>query len=64
MVSAHPHRRGFGSELIEQGLPYQLSATTALEFAPGGIRCVINLPLGDIVDLPFVGAFETEDSPE
>src|SRR5262249_42504969 len=42
IVSAEPPRRGFGTELIEQGLPYQLGATTALELAPGGLRCAIN----------------------
>ena len=38
-----PVRRGFGRELIEQGLPYELGATTALEFRPGGLYCRIEL---------------------
>lgn len=38
-----PKRHGFGRELIEQGLPYEVGATTLLEFRPGGIRCSIVL---------------------
>ena len=40
-----PKRRGFGRELIEQGLPYETGATTAMEFRPGGVRCVLSLTL-------------------
>nr|WP_165937897.1 CheR family methyltransferase [Methylobacterium segetis] len=47
MVDTDPNRRGFGRELIEDGLTYELGATTALEFSPGGVRCVIEIPLGD-----------------
>jgi two-component system, chemotaxis family, CheB/CheR fusion protein len=42
-----PQRRGFGQELIERVLPYELSARTALTFAPGGVRCEIELPLNE-----------------
>lgn len=45
IVNAEPPRSGFGTELITQGLAYQLGATAALEFAPGGVRCAINVPL-------------------
>jgi PAS domain S-box-containing protein len=38
-------RKGYGSELIERALPYQLGAKTRLEFAPDGVRCTIILPL-------------------
>ena len=41
-----PMRRGFGRELIEQGLPYELDATTSLEFRPGGVYCRIALATG------------------
>ncbi len=41
-----PAQRGFGTELITAALPYQLDAETALEFAPGGVRCRIVLPVG------------------
>jgi hypothetical protein len=32
-------RKGYGSELIERALPYQLKAETRLEFGPDGVRC-------------------------
>jgi PAS domain S-box-containing protein len=36
---------GFGRELIEHGLPYELGATTAMHFDPTGLRCDISFPL-------------------
>ena len=45
LAVAHRQRRGFGQELIERVLPYELGARTALTFAPGGVRCEIDLPL-------------------
>lgn len=42
-----PRRRGFGSELIERTLRYELDAQTDLQFTPGGIRCMIEIPLND-----------------
>ncbi|HEU4625489.1 MAG TPA: sensor histidine kinase [Steroidobacteraceae bacterium] len=36
-----PRPVGFGTELIEKTLPYELRARTALDFAPGGVRCLI-----------------------
>jgi two-component system CheB/CheR fusion protein len=44
-LDVKPARSGFGRELIEQGLPYELGATTALEFGRGGVRALIELPL-------------------
>ncbi len=49
VVDQNPSKSGFGRELIERGLPYELKATTALEFRQGGIRCVVELPLNDRV---------------
>ena len=40
-----PNRKGYGSELIERALPYQLSAKTKLEFGPDGVRCAILVPV-------------------
>jgi len=40
-----PDRHGFGRDLIERGLPYELGAATSLEFLPGGVHCTIELPL-------------------
>ncbi|WP_246775518.1 CheR family methyltransferase [Methylobacterium aquaticum] len=45
LVPTAPTRRGFGRELIEQGLVYEFGATTALEYRPGGVRCIIELPV-------------------
>ena len=39
-----PARRGYGTELIERALPYQLKAKTKLEFAEDGVRCSIEVP--------------------
>jgi two-component sensor histidine kinase len=45
MHSAKPARKGYGSQLIERALPYQLNAQTTLEFAADGVRCAIIVPL-------------------
>ena len=42
---ATPKRRGFGTRMIEQGLAAELQGQVALEFAPSGLRCVIDAPL-------------------
>jgi PAS domain S-box-containing protein len=41
-----PQRRGYGTELIERALPYQLRAKTRLDFASDGVRCTIIAPIG------------------
>jgi PAS domain S-box-containing protein len=43
-IPASPQRKGFGSDLIERALPYQLGAETMLEFNPDGVRCAIVVP--------------------
>ncbi|HKQ13905.1 MAG TPA: sensor histidine kinase [Steroidobacteraceae bacterium] len=40
-----PRRRGFGHELIECTLPYQLGARTCLALSPGVISCEIHAPV-------------------
>ncbi len=50
VTDLRPARSGFGRELIERGLPYDLGATTALDFRPGGVRCVIELALVGMPD--------------
>ncbi len=42
---AAPRRCGYGRTLIEQGLPYTLSAQTEFEFGEDAFRCSIRLPL-------------------
>ena len=53
LTDLKPRRRGFGRELIEQGLPYELGATTVLAFRPGGVRCEIevSLPSQSVLDV-------------
>jgi two-component sensor histidine kinase len=45
IACAAPRRCGFGHELIERTLPYELGARTRLAFDPGGVTCEINIPL-------------------
>lgn len=45
-----PPRQGFGRELIERALPYQLKAETTYELTPQGVRCTITLPLSATQD--------------
>jgi len=40
-----PSRRGFGSRLLEQGLPHELGAVVSLRFEPAGLTCDISVPL-------------------
>jgi len=40
-----PLRQGYGRELIERALPYQLGAETQYELRPDGVRCTITLPI-------------------
>lgn len=42
---AEPTRRSFGSRLIEQALPGQLSGEARLRFEPDGVGCEVNIPL-------------------
>jgi two-component sensor histidine kinase len=39
-------RRGYGTELIERSLPYDLGAETRLEFGPDRVHCTIAVPIG------------------
>ena len=46
LIDPNPSRRGFGRELIEHGLPYDLpGAESSLSFAAGGLQCAIELPM-------------------
>ncbi|WP_157994379.1 HWE histidine kinase domain-containing protein [Peristeroidobacter agariperforans] len=40
-------RRGFGSELIERVLPYELGAVTRYTLNDGGAQCEIHLPINE-----------------
>ncbi|MCR5876902.1 PAS domain S-box protein [Phenylobacterium sp. J426] len=45
MIAANPRRAGFGSELIQQRVPYELRGTGRVELLPGGVRAEISFPL-------------------
>lgn len=45
VLGAAPLRRGFGREYIEQALPYQLGAESTFDLRPGGLTCIITIPL-------------------
>lgn len=42
-----PQGTGFGRELIERALPYQLGADTHYALGPDGITCTIELPISE-----------------
>jgi two-component sensor histidine kinase len=44
-VVAPPAQKGFGLRLIERGLASELQGAVGLDFAPSGLRCVIDAPL-------------------
>ena len=40
-----PHRRGFGSRLIERSLAQDLNGTVQIEFASHGVECIVDAPI-------------------
>jgi two-component system CheB/CheR fusion protein len=44
-VGSTPQAKGYGRELIERALPYQLMAQTSYELGADGVRCTIDVPL-------------------
>ena len=59
-----PPRRGFGMEMIEHALPYQLGGEASFAFTPTGIRCAIRLPMtpwtGSLRATPDTDPFDPE----
>jgi PAS domain S-box-containing protein len=47
VVSPAPRREGFGTELLERTISYELGANASLTFGPGGLRYTIDVPLTD-----------------
>jgi two-component sensor histidine kinase len=47
-----PERKGFGMELLQRTLPYDLRAETRVEFRPQGVRFTMRMPLGPDVLAP------------
>jgi two-component sensor histidine kinase len=54
-----PLRRGYGRELIERALPYQLNAQTTYDLTPEGVRCTITLPVSS--GMSRVAGLDKED---
>ena len=50
-ISAKPTRRGFGTELLESRISYELEGETTLRFDADGLRCIMTLPLDRIAPL-------------
>ena len=56
VVSAAPRRQGFGTELIQERVPYELRGQGRLDILPGGIRCEIAFPLREGESILQTGA--------
>jgi two-component sensor histidine kinase len=50
-VPSAPSRRGFGLEVLERSLRYELKANTVMTFKPDGLHCSISLPLSPQITL-------------
>jgi two-component sensor histidine kinase len=50
---APPRRQGYGRELIERALPYQLKAQTTYQLTPEGVRCTLVVPVSSTLDVAF-----------
>ena len=46
-LGAPPTAGGYGRELIERALPYQLGARTNYAFGPGGVHCSVAVPIAE-----------------
>ena len=51
-----PRRRGFGSELIEGRIPYELRGRGQVTIEPGGARCHMEFPLQEGASILETGA--------
>jgi two-component sensor histidine kinase len=40
-----PHRKGYGTQLIETLVPFELRGEVKLDFEPDGLRCELLFPL-------------------
>jgi two-component sensor histidine kinase len=43
-------RKGFGSELIERAVNYELDGEATVEFAPDGVKIRVKVPLSELTD--------------
>jgi two-component system CheB/CheR fusion protein len=51
-VVSEPMRRGFGSELIERAVAFELSGEARMTFDKTGLRCAVTLPIDPDILLP------------
>lgn len=47
---AEPSRRGFGTQIIERGIPDQLGGSAEATWSPSGLRCAFVVPAAHVVD--------------
>ena len=47
---AEPSRRGFGTQIVERGVPDQLGGSAETTWSPAGFRCTFVVPAAHIVD--------------
>jgi two-component sensor histidine kinase len=47
MMAGAPLRPGFGSELVERLIARELKGEGKMAFLPDGVRCTVEIPLGD-----------------
>jgi two-component sensor histidine kinase len=50
-----PTRRGFGARLISRTFGNESGGHAKLDYAPEGVRCVLQLPLSQAEELPILG---------
>jgi PAS domain S-box-containing protein len=50
-ISQTPLRNGYGFELLQRALPYQLKCKTRLELTPTGLHCALSIPLVRGIDV-------------
>ncbi len=44
-IEAPPRKKGFGSRIIQESLPYMLGGSSKMRFHPDGLECVMEFPL-------------------
>jgi two-component system CheB/CheR fusion protein len=49
-LKVEPKRKGFGVELLTQGLPYDLNGKTNLELGPDGVQFNLQVPLESVIE--------------
>jgi len=47
---SQPDRKGFGSQVIEQGIAYELDGTVSLHYCADGLLCTIEINAPDAAD--------------